>query len=403
MPVTAAVALALVALELVLLAVTSFASYPAVRAGLMALALLAAVAARRRRGTTRLRLALVTGPAGLVALGLGLATAVTGIAIEGPSAVRAVGAAGTIAGAVLVVVALRALLTGRRRAVQVVAAALALYVVLQWVIWPAVGAGLASHAGHGTAPAASTLHLPGARDISFPARDGTSLAGWYVPGRTGAAVILLHGSHGSRADTSAHLRLLARAGFAVLAYDARGHGRSDGTPNALGWKGADDVAGAYAFLRTQPGVDPRRVAALGLSMGAETALRAAAGGLPLAGVVADGAGASTLTDQRLLVQGPTTPVFVSGTWLMMRATELVSGDREPPALTSVVGGMRAPVLLVASGSSDEYAFDRILRQRIGARAQLWQLADAAHTRGLATHPVAYASRTIRFLEAATSR
>src|SRR5581483_9679522 len=98
--------------------------------------------------------------------------------------------------------------------------------------------------------------------------DGVRLSGWYVPGRTGGAVVLLHGSHGTRADTTAQLRLLHRAGFAVLAFDARGHGESGGATNALGWRGDRDVAGAVRFLRGRRGIDPARIGALGLSMGA---------------------------------------------------------------------------------------------------------------------------------------
>ena len=141
--------------------------------------------------------------------------------------------------------------------------------------------------------------------------------------------------------------MLHDAGYGVLAYDARGRGRSSGQTNALGWKGADDLAGAAAFVRAQPGVDPRRIAAFGLSMGAEESLRAAADGVPLAAVVADGAGASTLGDAELAPDG-IRPAFVSVTWLTMRATTLASGESEPAPLKDVLSRVRAPVLLIAS-------------------------------------------------------
>ena len=160
--------------------------------------------------------------------------------------------------------------------------------------------------------------------MTFPARDGVRLSGWFVPGHNGSSVILLHGSHGTRVDTLSYLRMLDSAGYAVLAYDARGHRASGGQTNALGWRGADDIAGAVAFLARQPGVDAHKIAALGLSMGAEDALRAAANGIQLRAVIADGAGASTLGDSELVAHG-LEPVFVSVTWLTMRAIELESG------------------------------------------------------------------------------
>lgn len=275
----------------------------------------------------------------------------------------------------------------------------ACFVIAQWLIEPAINAGLATHGPRPSIASASTLGFPGARDVTFPARDGTRLSGWYVPGRNGRAVILLHGSHGSRSDTVAQLRMLAADGYGVLAFDARGHGLSSGETNAFGWRGTDDIAGAVGFLDHQPGIDSHRIAALGLSMGAEEALRAAASGIPLRAVVADGAGASTLGDLQIVTHG-LAPVFVSETWLTMRAIELVSGEAEPPSLKSTVGYIRVPVLLIASGASNERAIDNVYRQRIGANAALWYLPDARHTSGLAKHPQAYAARVSAFLNAA---
>jgi pimeloyl-ACP methyl ester carboxylesterase len=249
------------------------------------------------------------------------------------------------------------------------------------------------------AASADTLGISGARDVSFPASDGVRLAGWYVPGRNGATVILLHGSHLSRTDTLPHLRILQTAGYGVLAFDARGHGQSQGQTNALGWSGARDVAGAVKFLRRQAGVDPQRIAALGLSMGAEEALRAAGTGVPLSAVVADGAGASTLSDDRLLPHG-LAPVFTSVTWLTMRGTELVSGETEPTGLGRLVSRIRVPVLLIASNAHGEQAIDLIYTGRMGRTASLWYLPDAGHTRGLSTHPTQYAARVDAFLATA---
>lgn len=146
---------------------------------------------------------------------------------------------------------------------------------------PAINAGVATHGPRPAVPSATTLGLAGARDVVFAARDGVRLSGWYVPGHNGAAVILAHGSHDPRVQTLGHLRMLPAAGYAVLAYDARGHGASAGQTNALGWRGGEDIAGAVAFLRRQPGVNAHAIAALGLSMGAEEALRAAAAGAPI--------------------------------------------------------------------------------------------------------------------------
>jgi pimeloyl-ACP methyl ester carboxylesterase len=300
---------------------------------------------------------------------------------------------------VLVGLAFRVALRGRRRRVKLLAIP-AVIVVLVWVVFPALFAGIVTSAPHPTVADASTLGLRGARDVTFVAADGVRLAGLYVPGRNGAAVILMHGSHDSRADTLRHLRLVVAAGYTALAYDARGHARSGGKTNALGWHADPDVAGAVQFLRRQPGVDPNRIAALGLSMGAEEALRAAADGVPLRAIVADGAGASTLGDMNLTSNGPLTPVLLSATWLTFRATELISRDDEPAPLKNLVGRIRVPVLLIASNDVGERKIDNAYRNRIGDNATLWYVPDAAHTKALDTHPQAYATHVVAFLATA---
>ena len=84
----------------------------------------------------------------------------------------------------------------------------------------------------------------------------------------------------------------------------------------------------------------------------------------------------------------------------MRGAELVGGVGEPAPLKTVVGRIRAPVLLIASNRRDELALDRAYRDAIGGTATLWYLSDAGHTRALATHPAAYAQRVLSFLRAA---
>lgn len=72
---------------------------------------------------------------------------------------------------------------------------------------------------------------PAYRDVTFTSTDGLTLSGWYRPSRNGAAVVVLPGAGGIRNGTLRHARLLTSHGYGVLVYDARGTGRSEGTPN----------------------------------------------------------------------------------------------------------------------------------------------------------------------------
>ncbi|MGZ4231396.1 MAG: alpha/beta hydrolase [Solirubrobacteraceae bacterium] len=366
------------------------------RALLLAGAALTLVAVPIFARAGRLARAMLAALLGLAATVVGLASSVPHALLTGAGGSDYTGLLFTAAGIVLVGLAFGIALPGRRRVVRVALAVLAGVVIVQWLLVPAINAGVATHAPRPAIPSAASLGLAGARDVTFPARDGVRLAGWYVPGRNGAAVIVLHGSHDTRVDVLAYLRMLATAGYAVLAYDARGHGASAGQTNALGWRGAEDVAGAVGFLRRQHGVDAHEIAALGLSMGAEEALRAAASGVPLAAVIADGAGASTLGDSKLVSHG-LEPVFVSVTWLTMRAIGLESGETEPAPLNTILHRVRAPVLLIASNRPGELTIDKVFRARIG-QTSLWYLPDVGHIQGLRSHPQAYATRVTAFLD-----
>jgi pimeloyl-ACP methyl ester carboxylesterase len=97
------------------------------------------------------------------------------------------------------------------------------------------------------------------------------------------AVVLVHGLTGSKDDPRIVLlasQVRAR-GFDVIAYDARGHGRSTGTCT-LGDLERHDVAAAVAWARERS----TSVVVIGASMGAVAALSYAATDLELAGVVA---------------------------------------------------------------------------------------------------------------------
>jgi fermentation-respiration switch protein FrsA (DUF1100 family) len=108
------------------------------------------------------------------------------------------------------------------------------------------------------------------------------LHGWWVPA-TGAprlgGVLFLHGNAGNIGDRVAHLELLARAGFGVLAFDYRGYGRSGGRPDEPGTY--RDARAALEVLRERDG---KRIIYLGESLGGAIALELALSAPP-AGLV----------------------------------------------------------------------------------------------------------------------
>ena len=101
---------------------------------------------------------------------------------------------------------------------------------------------------------------------------------------------------------------------------------------------------------------------------------------------------SAVDDRRSRAASPLLRVRYWGVnWLGMRATEALSGDREPDPLTSRVVRVSAPVLLIASNASGELEVNREFARRLGGRTRLWHV-DADHTDGLAGHARAYGAR-----------
>ncbi len=129
-------------------------------------------------------------------------------------------------------------------------------------------------------------------NVSFETRDGLTLKGWYVPSKNGAAVISFPGRKGPQKPAA----MLARHGYGVLVFDRRGEGQSDGEPNAFGWGGDRDVKAAVDYLQSRSDVEPDRIGGIGLSVGGEMMLEAAAEDHDFKAVVSEGAGARAFSD-----------------------------------------------------------------------------------------------------------
>ena len=101
-------------------------------------------------------------------------------------------------------------------------------------------------------------------------------------------VVILQGSSANlRHEYRFYADHFARAGFAVLVFDKRGHGESEGDYGAATYDDlARDAAAALAKLRAEPAVAPARVGLWGLSQGAMLAPMVAASAESLAFVVA---------------------------------------------------------------------------------------------------------------------
>ncbi|MGQ9648587.1 MAG: alpha/beta hydrolase [Phycisphaerae bacterium] len=127
------------------------------------------------------------------------------------------------------------------------------------------------------------------RPVSFTTDDGIEIHGAYVPPGAQAEgkapiAILLHMYNRDHKDFLPLLSFLHEAGFASLAIDMRGHGRSLGPasinlPKRVGDRDPKlfremyrDVEAAYLWLADQAGVDTGRFVLVGASVGGSVAI-----------------------------------------------------------------------------------------------------------------------------------
>lgn len=306
-----------------------------------------------------------------------------------------------VAGISIVVTTSTRMLRGRRWSSRVVAVGGVLVgvAVVFSVVFPAVLVTNVPNTDVGATPADRRLQ---ARTVSVTSPDGVTLAGWYVPSRNGAAVVLRHGAGSTRSDVLDHAAVLARNGYGVLMLDARGHGESGGRAMDLGWSGDADIAAGTSFLRSASDVDPARIGVVGLSMGGEEAIGAAATSPVIRAVVAEGATARTIADKAWLsdeygVRGVLQEQLER---LQYGLTDLLTSADPPTALADAVGRSAAPMLLIAAGEvADEQHVATRLRQVDQDRIEVWVVPGASHTAGLDTASEEWERRVVAFLDA----
>jgi uncharacterized protein len=351
---------------------------------------------------TRVALGVVIG---LVAIGFGFASHGLHVVNSGPDWRDVTGVGYVLGGLLLVAAGLGAIAAPprpsarpgpARRIAHAALWILGAVVLVAVAVMPFAQANLITHAPRWAIDDA-TLGIAH-EDVRIATGDGRRLTAWYVPSRNGAAVLVSHGSGGSRGRVAAHVRMLARHGYGVLALDNPGNGGSEGHSNGLGDNAQAGLQAGLDYLARRPDVDPRRIAGFGLSLGGEVLLEAAAHDRRLAAVVSDGAARPTDADKA----DPPPALERAATWLTLESVRAISGMKPSRSLLEFIPRIAPrPVLLVASGGQPaEIPTARMYRRAGGANVDLWELPDTGHTAGLRKHPAEYERRTIAFLDRA---
>ena len=130
------------------------------------------------------------------------------------------------------------------------------------------------------------------QDVSIPMDDGVSIAATlYLPDGSPPAggwpaIVFLHGLGGDRAQMNALALGYGFVGqdYALLTFDARGHGQSDGLVSVDGPREIADLRAIESWLAARPDVADGKIGALGISYGGGAVLDSLVAGVPWAAV-----------------------------------------------------------------------------------------------------------------------
>lgn len=248
----------------------------------------------------------------------------------------------------------------------------------------------------------------GAPPADFPApmesvilttEDGIKLHGWYAapPGST-RAIVLLHQYGGNRLSMLSRARLFCAQGYAVLLYDARGHGESEGETISLGYRERSDLLAALDFLRRR---GMTSLACVGWSQGGSTIMMAA-GQLPdVRAVVLESA---FDTFARAIDRGfrkhTGLPGWLTGWLYTLRTEQLLGFPIEAFRPIDHIADLACPVFVI-SGTEDTstWASDTLeIYEAAQEPKELWMVPGADHQDLYAFAPTEYERRVLAFLE-----
>lgn len=199
-------------------------------------------------------------------------------------------------------------------------------------------------------------------DVGLAASDRVRLHAWWVPAASADAPVLLfcHGNAGNIGDRVYNVKLLHDAGIAVLIFDYRGYGRSEGKPSQVGVH--RDARAAWDWLVHERGIPASRVSLFGRSLGGAVAIELA----------------THVEPHRLIVESS----FTSIADMAAVAMPMVPRPLVPRLFDSIttIARVRCPVL-VLHGTEDElvpFAMGRKLFDACHAPKRFVPIEGAGH-------------------------
>jgi len=244
-------------------------------------------------------------------------------------------------------------------------------------------------------------------EVSFKTDDGINLSGWWIPAakvhRPKGTLILSHGVFKNKEQMLTRVLFLRRLGYQCLLFDHRGHGASSNSPLSGGYLEAGDYFAAEKYLEGRHEVQ-KPLVFFGFSLGAMSALRAAAKDTLVDGVIADSPLANIKSYVSRRTMGGAFSSMPGFLGRVLRAYDLLTGltlKQEDLDLTPVVQQLHELPVLYITGENDDLAKPDEVRQLFEKTAshhrRLVYIPDAGHEETYKKFPVIYEKVVTDFL------
>jgi fermentation-respiration switch protein FrsA (DUF1100 family) len=259
-----------------------------------------------------------------------------------------------------------------------------------------------------SADVASLVHA----DVSFRSSDGLLLKGWWFPTQsrseigTTKAIVFVHGRGQNRINSSFRPDLIApiflARGWNVLLFDLRGHGESEGERYSLGQYEPRDIVAAIDFAALKSGIPKQRVAVIGESLGAGSAIMTVALDPTIGPIVTDSAYADAYTVVSEVGQNYTglPSWFTPGIVLAGKIFFGLDVASVKPAEVVRSHPERAWLFIQCTADDTVYAHHGtdLKAASVNPNTELWMVEGCAHVQAFVAHPAEWQQRVLTFLD-----
>ena len=303
----------------------------------------------------------------------------------------------------------------RRWAPYLAVTALVLGLVAYGVVSARVADGITKLERQPLTPAADTVS-PLHEDVSFRASDGLLMKGWWFPSaglmRGGPpsadrkALVLVHGRGQNRIISSFRPDKIApiflARGWDVLMFDMRGHGESEGERYSLGQYEPRDIIAAIGFAAAKSGVPKQRVAVIGESLGAGSAIMTVGVDPTIGPVVSDSGYADAYTVVSEVGQNYSglPPWFTPGIALAGKLFFDIDVWSIKPV--EVVRSHPERAWLFIQCTTDKTVFAHhgtdLKAASANPNTELWMVDGCAHVSAFTDHPAEWQQHVLTFLD-----